>query len=82
MVKEAGVYLKTRKIKLGLFTKSAIVYRLSVIAMHSIFFFIVTGKIEMALGASITINVMNTIWYYIYHLQFARMFKIGEDIDE
>ena len=79
MAKEAWLFMKLRKIKFKLFTKSAIIYRLSVIAIQTVFFWIITGKFELALGTSLAWNIINMAWYYVYHYSFASMFKLGGD---
>lgn len=74
--------MKVRKINFKLFTGSAIVYRLTVIIIQTLFFWVATGKFELSLGASLLWNIINMGWYYIYHYSFASIFKLGGDNDE
>jgi len=69
--------LRLRKIKTGLLIRSAITYRLSVIGIQTIFFWLITGNFKLAVGASLSWNIINMTWYWIYHYTFARLFKLG-----
>lgn len=68
-----------RKIKVSLLAISGIVYRVHVVLVQTIFFWIITGKFKWAIGASVSWNVVNTMLYYNYHYWFARLFKLGRE---
>jgi hypothetical protein len=74
--------MRLRKIRVKLLGASGVVYRLHVILVQTIFFFILTGRWEWALGASIAWNVINTALYYNYHYWFARLFRLGVNDDD
>ncbi len=71
-----------RKIKLKLLGISGILYRVHVVVIQSIFFWLLTGKWEWAIGISIVWNIINTFLYYNYHYWFAKLFRIGKDMDK
>ena len=71
--------LHLRKIRVKLLGLSGIVYRLHVILIQSVFFWILTGDWKWAIGTSLVWNILNTFLYYNYHYWFARIFKIGRD---
>ena len=71
--------MKLRKIKIGMLGISGIVYRIHVILVQSIFFWIMTGNWKWAIGTSIVWNIINTILYYNYHYWFASVFKLGKN---
>ena len=53
-----------RKIKLSTLGISGICYRLHIVVIQSVFFYLLTGEWEWAIGISITWNVINTLLYY------------------
>ena len=74
--------MKLRKIKLNRLLVSGICYRIHVVFVQSIFFYLLTGEWKWAIGTSIAWNVINTFLYYNYHYWFARLFKIGGEHNE
>ena len=70
--------MKPRKIRTSLLGVSGIVYRLCVIVIQTIFFWIVTGKLNLALSTALAWNVINMAWYYLYHYMFAKYFRMGK----
>jgi len=68
-----------RKIKTGLLVRSAIIYRISVICIQTLFFWVWTGELKLAIGTSLAWNVINMTWYWTYHYTFAKSFKLGRD---
>jgi len=70
--------MKIRKIKIGLLGISGIVYRIHIIIIQSIFFWVLTREWKWAIGTSIVWNIINTILYYNYHYWFSRFFKLGK----
>ena len=73
--------MKMRQIKVSLLGVSGIVYRLHIVLIQSVFFWVITGSWKWAIGTSITWNIINTCLYYNYHYWFARLFKLGKDND-
>ena len=71
--------MKLRKIKISLLGASGIVYRLHVILIQTLFFYILTREWKWAIGTSLAWNIINTLLYYNYHYWFSRIFKIGKD---
>jgi len=71
--------MRLRRIRFGLLLRSGVVYRLSVITIQTLFFWMLTGKFKFAISTSLAWNAINMTWYYIYHYFFARLFKIGKD---
>jgi len=74
--------LKLRKIRVKLLGISGIIYRLHVIVVQSIFFYVLAGEERewrWAIQASIAWNIINTFLYYNYHYWFARIFVIGKN---
>jgi len=70
-----------RKIKVNRLLISGVVYRLHIIVIQTIFFFIITGEWKWAIGTSLVWNAINTAAYYNYHYWFARLVKLGIDPD-
>ena len=68
-----------RKIRTKRLAVSGIVYRLHVILIQSIFFWILTHRWKWAISTSLAWNVLNTAVYYNYHYWFARLFKLGRE---
>jgi len=72
-----------RKIKVGRLLLSGIVYRLHIVIIQSVFWYVFNGvtldvwEWKWAISSSIAWNVLNTILYYNYHYWFARLFKLG-----
>jgi len=77
--------MKLRKIKVSLLAIEGIVYRIHIIIIQSIFWYIFYGltantwEWSWAISSSLIWNVFNTALYYNYHYWFARLFKIGKD---
>jgi len=67
-----------RRIHTGRLFWSGIVYRLTVVLLQTLFFWILTGQLRLALGTSVSWNIINMTYYYIYHYLFARLFKLGK----
>ena len=70
--------MQWRKIKTKLFFKNVVIYRLSVIAIQTMFFWIMTGKFKFAIGTSLSWNVINVLWYILYHYVFLKTNKVGK----
>lgn len=70
--------MKLRKIRTGLLLKSAFCYRIFIIIMQSIFWWIWTRKLKLAVSMSIIWNICNMGLYFSYHYIFARMFRLGK----
>jgi len=66
-----------RPIRTKLLIYSTLIYRLSLILLQTLFFWIITRDIKFAFGSSLAWNAINTIYYFIYHYIFLRKFKIG-----
>ena len=73
--------MKLRKIKTGLLGISGVVYRLHIIVIQSIFFYIITGEWKWAIGISLAWNIINIGLYYNYHYWFARLYKLEKEIE-
>lgn len=71
--------LKLRKIKVTKLFISGVVYRIHVILIQSIFFYVLTREWKWAIGTSVTWNIINTCLYYNYHYFFARLVKLGKE---
>jgi hypothetical protein len=71
--------MKLRKIKTGLFAKTAIGYRLSIILIEFLVIWIVTQDSAIAIGVAVSLNVINIIWYVLYHYFILRTYKFGRD---
>ena len=77
--------IKLRKIKVSKLFISGIVYRLHIIILQSIFWYIFFGmttgnwRWEWAISSSIIWNLFNTLLYYNYHYWFARLVKLGKE---
>ena len=68
----------TREIRWDLLCISGIVYRLSVMAIQTLFFLVVYGNLGKAFNTSLWLNIVSMIWYYVYHSEFAKHFKLGK----
>lgn len=74
-----------RKIKWGLIGISGICYRIHIIIIQSLFWYVFYGIIAnrwewaWAISSSIIWNIFNTLLYFNWHLNFARYFKVGKD---
>ena len=66
-----------RPIKTKLLIYCTILYRLILVLLQTLFFWILTRDIKFALGSSLVWNVINTIYYFVYHYVFLKKFKIG-----
>ena len=71
-----------RKIKVGVLGVSGLVYRIHVIIVQSIFFYVITGQWKWAISTSIIWNLLNTLLYYNYHFWFAKMFVLGKGTEK
>jgi len=77
--------MKLRKIRVNRLLISGIIYRLHIILIQSVFWYIFYGmtsntwKWEWAVSSSIIWNIFNTALYYNYHYWFARLCKLGKD---
>ncbi len=75
---------KARKIRLGLIGLSGLLYRIHIIIIQSIFWYLFYGltmdtwEWKWAVSSSIIWNVLNTLLYYNWHINFARYFKVGK----
>ena len=74
--------VKLRNIKTGLLLESGAIYRIFVICVNAVFFWL-GAKRAMEhygpIGASLIWNAINMGLYYLYHYWFARLFKIGKE---
>lgn len=70
-----------RKIRTGRLLVSGVVYRLHIVVIQSVFFWLLTHEWKWAVGTSVAWNVVNTAAYYNYHYWFARLFKLGWNHD-
>ena len=76
---------KPRAIKLKLIGLSGLFYRIHIIIIQSIFWYIFYGLTthvwawEWAISSSILWNIFNTILYYNWHVNFARYFRVGKE---
>ena len=71
--------MRKRKIKISLLIVSGIVYRLHIIVAESILLYLVTGKLEIAIKASVLLNFVSLLLYYNYHYWFAKYFRLGKN---
>lgn len=71
-----------RNIRFNRLLISGVVYRLHIIVIQTIFFWIITSEWKWAIGTSLAWNAINTVAYYNYHYWFARLVKLGIDTDE
>ena len=76
---------KPRQIKWQLIGASGLLYRLHIIAIQSVFWYIFYGltmnmwEWKWAISSSIIWNIVNTVLYFNWHLLFASFFKVGKD---
>ncbi len=66
-----------RPIRTKLLICSTIIYRITLILLQTLFFWVLTKDIKFAFASSLVWNVINTIYYFGYHYIFLRKFKIG-----
>ena len=69
---------KLRSINIKLLGISGLFYRIHVILIQSLFFWLLTGRWQWAIGTSLVWNIINTLLYYNWHYWFARLFIIGK----
>lgn len=67
-----------RKINNKILLINTLIYRVSVIILHLMAIYIITGEIKTAVIGSIYLNIIITFWYYIYNYCFYKKFKIGK----
>ena len=76
--------MKLRKIKLKVLLLEGVLYRIHIIIIQSIFWYLLFGyttgvwEWSWAISSSVLWNICNTILYYNYHYWFARIFKMGK----
>jgi len=68
-----------RRIRTGVLARSAVAYRVSVVAIQTVFFWVATGRFALALGTSLGWNAVNMAWYWLYHYTFARLVPLGRE---
>jgi len=77
--------MKLRKIYIDRLVLGAILYRLHIIIIQSLFFYAFYGfttgvwEWKWAVGTSIMWNIINTGLYLNYHYWFARICKLGRE---
>jgi len=71
--------MKLRKIRLNRLALSGIIYRIHIILIQSVFFWLLTGEWKWAIGVTLAWNCANTFLYYNYHYWFARVCKLGRN---
>lgn len=77
-----------RKIKCKKLLIGGLLYRLHIILIQSVFWYLFYGYVakawvwEWAIGSSIIWNTLNTLLYFNWHYWFARMVKLGVNRDE
>ena len=77
--------MKLRKIRSDKLLISGIIYRLHIVLIQSVFWYVLLGlttdvwEWKWAIGSSLLWNVFNTLLYYNYHYWFARVCKLGKD---
>lgn len=77
--------MKLRKIRNRRLFISGILYRIHIIIIQSIFWYLLFGitsniwKWEWAVSSSIIWNICNTFLYFNWHYWFARLVKLGVD---
>ena len=69
---------KLRNINISLLGMNGLLYRIHIIIIQSIFFWVITGTWKWSIGCSLTWNILNMILYYNWHYWFARMFILGK----
>jgi len=67
-----------RKINNKILLLNTLLYRISVIILHTIILFIISGVLSKAIIGSLYLNTITTFWYFIYNLVFYKKFKIGK----
>lgn len=76
---------KLRKIRVNKLLMSGILYRIHVIIIQSIFWYIFYGltigmwEWKWAISSSILWNIFNTLIYFNWHYWFARVCKLGKE---
>ena len=66
-----------RKIDIKLLIIEGIIYRVMLIIIQTLFFWIITKEFKLALGTSLIWNGLNLGLYYVYHYFFLSLFKMG-----
>ena len=69
---------RLRNINIKLLGINGLLYRLHVLLLQFIFFWLVTGKWGWSIGISTVWSGINMILYYNWHYWFARLFTIGK----
>jgi len=75
---------KLRKIRLDRLFIQGIIYRIHIVIIQSIFWYVLLGyttgvwKWEWAISSSLLWNICNTILYYNFHYWIARFWKLGK----
>ena len=67
-----------RKINNKILLLNTLLYRISVIILHTIILFIISGVLSKDIIGSLYLNTITTFWYFIYNLVFYKKFKIGK----
>jgi len=77
--------IKLRKIRIDRLFIQGLLYRVHIILIQSIFWYILLGittgmwKWEWAISSSLLWNVINTFLYYNFHYWISRLWKLGKE---
>ena len=65
-----------KPIKTKLLLKSTIAYRVTSIILEAALLWLITKNLRVAIATALGLNAMHTVWYWIYHYYFARLFDL------
>ena len=68
---------RLRSINIKMLGLNGLLYRLHVLVLQFLFFWLVTGNCGWSIGISTVWSTINMVLYYNWHYWFARLFKIG-----
>ena len=56
-----------RKIQLKHLIISGLLYRMTIVSLESFIFYLLMGELRIAIMGAISLNLIKTIWYVIFH---------------